>query len=85
METIDSAFNHVMDGLDIETYLVCQNEDEGKFLARKLGQEMNLGEVDVMFCEFDGYGVRVRIRKYVVKPGDAYKWIHNGGNENNLS
>ena len=75
MNENEIAFDHIMDGIDIETYIVCQNEDEGKFLARKLGMEMNLGEVDVMFCEFDGYGARVRIRKYIVKPGNPYRWI----------
>jgi hypothetical protein len=75
MNNSDTALNHVMDGLDIETYLICQNEEEGKFLARKLGTELNLGEVDVMFSEFDGYGLRVRIRKYITKPGDKYLWM----------
>ena len=67
--------SRVMDGIDIETYLTCQNEEEGKFMARKLGQELNLGEIDVMFSEFDGFGVRLRLRKYIVKPGDKYKWM----------
>jgi hypothetical protein len=71
----DSAMSRIMDGIDIETYLTCQNEEEGKYLARKLGQELNLGEIDVMFSEFDGFGVRVRLRKYIVKPGDKYTWI----------
>ena len=71
----ESAMSRVMDGIDIETYLTCQNEEEGKFMARKLGQELNLGEIDVMFSEFDGFGVRLRLRKYIVKPGDKYKWM----------
>lgn len=71
----DTALSRIIDGIDIETYIVCQNEEEGKFFARKLGEELNLGEVDVMFSEFDGIGVRVRLRKYIVKPGDKYKWI----------
>ena len=71
----ESALNRVIDGIDIETYLSCQNEEEGKFLARKLGEELNLGEIDVVFSEFDGFGVRVRLRKYVVKPGEKYNWL----------
>jgi hypothetical protein len=71
----ESALDRVIDGIDIETYLACQNEEEGKFFARKLGEELNLGEIDVVFSEFDGFGVRVRLRKYVVKPGDKYKWL----------
>ncbi|MFA5834449.1 MAG: hypothetical protein WDA22_13310 [Bacteroidota bacterium] len=71
----DSAFNSIMDGVDIETYLVCNDQQEGKRLALQLGKEMNLGEVDIMFEEFDGYGMRVRLRKYVYKPGNTYRWL----------
>ncbi len=69
------ALDNVLDGLDIETYLVCGSEHEGKDLALRLGHELNLGDVDIMFCEFDGYGVRVRLRKYVHRPGDPYRWL----------
>ncbi len=69
------ALDHIVDGLDIETYLVCSSEREGKDLALRLGQELQLGEVDLMFQEFDGYGMRVRIRKYVHRPGDPYRWL----------
>jgi hypothetical protein len=77
MDNTNTALSRIMDGIDIETYIICQNEEEGAFLARKLGQEMNLGEVDVMYSEFDGYGARVRIRKYISKPGENYKWLEN--------
>ena len=70
-----SAFSSVMDGLDIETYLVCGDTQEGKRLALQLGKEMNLGDVDIMFEEFDGYGMRVRLRKYIHKPGNTYRWM----------
>jgi hypothetical protein len=70
-----SAFSSVLDGLDIETYLVCSDPNEGKRLALELGREMNLGEVDIMFEEFDGYGMRVRLRKYIFKPGQNYSWL----------
>ena len=70
-----SALNSIMDGLDIETYLVCRDQQEGKRLALQLGKEMNLGEVDIMFEEFDGYGMRVRLRKYIYKPGNTYRWL----------
>ncbi len=70
-----SAMDAVMDGLDIETYLVCGSEREGKDLALRLGQELHLGEVDIMYQEFDGYGMRVRLRKYVHRPGEHYRWL----------
>ncbi|HAP34855.1 MAG TPA: hypothetical protein DCQ28_02520 [Bacteroidetes bacterium] len=71
----ESAFDSIMDGLDIETYLVCSDKQEGKRLALQLGKEMNLGDVDIMFEEFDGYGMRVRLRKYIYKPGNTYRWL----------
>jgi len=70
-----SAFDNILDGLDIETYLVCSDMQEGKRLALQLGKEMNLGDVDIMFEEFDGYGIRVRLRKYIYKPGSDYRWL----------
>ncbi len=71
----ETAFDKIMDGLDIETYLVCSDRQEGKRLALLLGKEMNLGDIDIMFEEFDGYGMRVRLRKYIYRPGDAYRWL----------
>lgn len=71
-----SALERVMDAIDIETYIVCRDENEGKKFALQLGQEMNLGEVDIMYQEFDGYGVRLRLRKYVYKPGNIYKYLN---------
>lgn len=71
-----SALESAMDAIDIETYIVCRDENEGKKLALQLGQEMNLGEVDIMYQEFDGYGVRLRLRKYVYKPGNIYKYLN---------
>jgi hypothetical protein len=70
-----TAMNRVMDAIDIETYIVCATAAEGKTLALSLGREMNLGDVDIMFEEFDGYGVRVRLRKYVYRPGARYEWL----------
>lgn len=72
---MNKAMDRVVDTLDIETYLLCKNENEGKQLALKLGEELNLGTVDIMFQEFDGYGVRVRLRKYIHKPGKRYAWL----------
>ena len=72
---MNSALERVMDAIDIETYIVCKDENEGKKFALQLGQEMNLGEIDIMYQEFDGYGVRVRLRKYVYKPGNIYKYL----------
>jgi hypothetical protein len=71
-----TALEHIMDAIDIETYLICKDENEGRMLALQLGKEMNIGDVDIMFMEFDGYGMRVRLRKYIYKPGDNYKYLN---------
>ena len=72
-----SALNKVIDAVDVETYLMCSDAHQGHFLALQLGKEMNLGDVDVMFEEFDGYGVRVRIRKYIHRPAQKYHWLES--------
>jgi hypothetical protein len=72
-----SALNKVIDAIDVETYLMCRDAHNGHFLALQLGREMNLGEVDIMFEEFDGYGIRVRIRKYVHRPAQKYHWLES--------
>jgi hypothetical protein len=69
------AIERVADAIDIETYIICRDESEGKLLAMQLGRELNLGNVDVLFEEFDGYGIRVRIRKYIYRPGTRYRWL----------
>jgi hypothetical protein len=79
---MSTALERVMDAIDIETYLVCRDANEGRMLALKLGQELNLGDVDIMFEEFDGYGIRLRLRKYVHKPGSRYEWLNLSSNKN---
>jgi hypothetical protein len=76
-----SALSHVIDAVDVETYLMCGSAQEGHELARRLGSELGLGEVDVMFEEFDGYGVRVRFRSMVHRPAARYGWLDTSGKE----
>ena len=70
-----SALSHVIDAVDVETYLLCDSAQEGHALARLLGRELNLGDVDVMFEEFDGYGIRVRLRAMIHRPAARYGWL----------
>lgn len=74
-ERTGAALSRVVDAVDVETYLVCSSAQEGRDLARLLGRELNLGDVDVMFEEFDGYGVRVRLRAMVHRPAARYAWL----------
>lgn len=72
-----SALNKVVDAVDVETYLMCSDAHQGHALALQLGREMNLGDVDIMFEEFDGYGVRIRLRKYIHRPAQKYHWLES--------
>ncbi|MDL2300162.1 hypothetical protein LJC01_00765 [Clostridiaceae bacterium OttesenSCG-928-D20] len=70
------AFAHIMDALDIETFLVCDSEEEGKELALLLMKDMGFEDVDIVFIKFQGAGVRVRIRAYIYRAGDRYPWLN---------
>ena len=69
------AMDRVVDAIDVETFLYCKSEDEGKALAEALAQELNLPHPDIVFLEFKAWGARVRIRSYIHHPGDHYRWM----------
>ena len=69
------VFNHVLDALDIETFLVCADEEEGRQLALTMLKDMGFHDVDIVFARFQGVGVRVRSRAYLNRPGDSYPWL----------
>lgn len=75
------AMSRVVDAVDVETFLCCRDEEEAKELALALAQEMNLRLADVVFLEHRGFGARVRIRAYVHRPGDRYRWLEGQGND----
>jgi len=64
-----------MDALDVETFFVCNNEDEGRALMISMLKELGFNDVDVVFAEYEGPGVRVRGRAYVYRPADRYYWL----------
>jgi hypothetical protein len=72
------AIDKVCDTIDIETFLICQDEDEAKELAYGLAGELNLGKCDIVFLEHKGLGARVRLRSYIHHPGDHYRWLEKG-------
>ncbi len=76
-----SALDHVVDAIDIETFLLANSEEEARQLALALAQEMGLRQADVVFVEQRGPGARVRIRGYVHHPGDRYRWLETAGDE----
>lgn len=70
--------DRIMDGMDIETFMVCSSEEEGRRLILQLFREMGFKDVDIVFIQFQGPGVRVRARAYVHRPGDSYGWLKEG-------
>lgn len=73
------AIEKIVDALDIETFFLCDNEEEAKELAGMLVQELKLPHGDIVFLEYKGLGARVRIRSYIHHPGDHYRWLEKGG------
>lgn len=72
---MSKAIEKVMDAVDLETFIVSENEEEGKKTALTLMKELGFKDVDLVFIQFQGTGVRVRLRGYIYKPGDRYKWL----------
>jgi hypothetical protein len=66
----------VMDAVDLETFLVCKDEEEGKKLSLQLMDELGFKDVSIVFIQHQGPGARVRLRGYVYKPGDRYGWLN---------
>lgn len=73
-----SARDRVVDALDIETFLICESEEEAKELANQLMLELGLAHGDIVFLEYRGRGARVRLRAYLHRPGDQYRWLVKG-------
>jgi len=69
------AMAGILDAVDVETFILCRDEEEGKNLALQLAEEMGLADAGIVFLEFSGSGVRVRVRAYVHRPGDRYAWL----------
>jgi len=69
------VLDRVVDSLDIETFIICQDEEEGKKLGIQLMKDLGFRDTDVVFIEYGNGGARVRLRANIFKPGDHYKWL----------
>lgn len=67
--------DRIMDGLDIETFIVCSSEEEGRKLIIQLLKDWGFNDVDIVFSQFQGPGSRIRARAYVHRSGDYYGWL----------
>ncbi|NLC37890.1 MAG: hypothetical protein GX779_01330 [Clostridia bacterium] len=74
-ELAQEILDRVMDALDVETFFVCRDEEEGKELARRLMGKLGFQDTDIVFVEHLGPGARVRARAYVHRSGDRYRWL----------
>jgi sulfopyruvate decarboxylase TPP-binding subunit len=72
---MSEALDRIVDALDIETYFYCKSEEEARDLAEALIAELRLPHGDIVFLEHRGWGARVRIRTYIHRPGDHYRWM----------
>ncbi|MCD6362862.1 MAG: hypothetical protein J7M13_02515 [Synergistetes bacterium] len=67
--------NRLIDALDIETFFIARDEEEGRSLLLSMLKEMGFKDVDLVFAQKKGIGVRVRGRAYVARPGEKYLWL----------
>ncbi len=73
-----SVKQRVLDGCDVETFILCGDLEEGKALGLRLMAELGFYDADVVFCEMGGPGVRIRLRGYVYRPSADYHWYDSG-------
>ncbi|MCR4441014.1 MAG: hypothetical protein QHH10_02940 [Peptococcaceae bacterium] len=76
---MEDHYRKILDAVDVETFFVCQDENEGKALALKLLESFGLKDADIVFIQHQGPGARVRARGYFFRPGDHYGWLERGG------
>jgi len=54
------SLERVMDAVNAETLWVCKSEAEGRGLMLDIHKGFGFTDVDVVFAEFEGPGVRIR-------------------------
>ncbi|MFZ7103509.1 MAG: hypothetical protein ACOWWO_12775 [Peptococcaceae bacterium] len=69
------VLENIMDALDVETFLVCESEEEGKKRALQMMKNLGFDDVDLVFIEYIGPGARIRARAYLYRSGDKYGWL----------
>ena len=72
---VKADLDRIIDALDIETFIVCRDEDEGKEIMGRIMAGMGLKDIDIVFCQHLGPGARVRARGYIFRAGDHYGWL----------
>lgn len=75
---MEDYYQKILDAIDIETFFVCKDEEEGKALTLKLMESFGLKDTDIVFIQHQGPGARVRARGYIYRAGDHYGWLERG-------
>lgn len=70
-----SVKNKIVDAIDIETFLICRDEEEAKQLVPELLKELNLEFGDIVSLDHNGIGAYIRVRAYIHLPGMKYTWL----------
>jgi len=71
----NAPISHVVDALDVETYLVCDSKEEGSRLGIQLLKDLGFKDVDAVYVGWSNGGARVRLRANIHRPGDTYAWL----------
>lgn len=78
---MESGMERILDAVDIETFILCASEEEGRKFALQMAETMGLADAGIVFLSFSGPGARVRVRAYVHRPGAQYGWLAPGKQE----
>lgn len=70
-----NPLHQIMDALDVETFFVCDNEQQGRNLLLNMLKDWGFTDVDIVFAQHVGPGTRIRGRAYAYRPADKYAWL----------
>ena len=76
-----NPLHQIMDALDVETFFVCDNEQQGRNLMLEMLKSWGFHDVDIVFAQHVGPGTRIRGRAYTYRPADKYAWLLREGDE----
>lgn len=75
---MEDCYERILDAVDVETFFMCKDEEEGRALALKLLESFGLKDTDIVFIQHAGPGARIRARGYIYRAGDHYGWLEGG-------
>ena len=65
----------VADVFDVETFIIADSKEDAQATMTGILKQWGFKDIDFVFLEKHGLGVRVRARGYVHRPGDHYGWL----------